>query len=91
MLNQILTIAALAFVQNVAFSLVSRARNRDNHYYHATAAVLSNGLWFATMHHLVATELSAIMAIPYILGTVAGSLFGAGLSMKIEKAIGANT
>jgi len=86
-----LTILALAFVQNVAFSLVSRARNRDNMTYHAVASVLSNGLWFATMHYLVVTDLSWYLAVPYIAGTVLGSLFGAKVSMQIERLIGAKT
>ncbi len=86
-----LLIIFLAFIQNVSFSLVSRARNRSNMAYHATASVLSNGLWFLTMHHLVVADLSYWLAVPYIIGTVAGSLFGANVSMKIEKAIGAVT
>ena len=84
-------ILLLAFIQNVSFTMVSRSRNRDNMTYHAMCSVCSNGLWFATMHYLVATELSWVMAIPYIIGTVAGSLFGAKVSMKIEKLIGAKT
>lgn len=59
--------------------------------YHAICSVFSNGIWFATMHYLVATNLNWLMAIPYIIGTVAGSLFGAKISMKIEKILGATT
>jgi uncharacterized membrane protein YfcA len=86
-----LLVLFLAFIQNISFSLVSRARNRSNMTYHAAASVLSNGLWFLTMHHLVVADLSYWLLVPYITGTVAGSLFGAKISMKIEKAIGAAT
>ena len=84
-------ILALAFIQNVSFTMVSRSRNRNNMTYHAICSVFSNGIWFATMHYLVATNLNWLMAIPYIIGTVAGSLFGAKISMKIEKILGATT
>lgn len=64
----------LSFVQNVSFSMVSRSRNRDNFAYHAACSVASNGLWFATMHTLVVSDLSPALAIPYMSGTVLGSL-----------------
>jgi len=84
-------VMCLAFVQNVSFTMVSRARNRDSMAYHAVCSVASNGLWFATMGLLVVADFSWLMAIPYIAGTVAGSLFGAKVSMRIESAIGAST
>ena len=86
-----LIIVALAFAQNTSFTMVSRSRNRDNMTYHAICSVFSNGLWFLTMHQLVAADLSLWLAIPYIGGTVAGSIFGAKVSMYIEKLIGAKT
>lgn len=86
-----LTILVLAYVQNISFSMVSRSRNRDNMAYHAACSVFSNLLWFATMHHLVATDLTWAMAIPYVIGTVAGSLTGAKVSIRIESLIGAKT
>ena len=86
-----LYIISLAFMQNVSFTMVSRARNRNNMTYHAICSVASNGLWFLTMHHLVVADLSYWLAVPYIIGTVCGSLFGAKVSMKIEKLIGAVT
>lgn len=85
----ILLVLLLAYVQNIAFSMVSRARNRDNHYYHATMAVFSNGIWFLTMRELVVTDLSLVLILPYIAGTVAGSLTGAEVSMRIERWLGA--
>jgi hypothetical protein len=85
----LLLILVLAFVQNISFSLVSRARNRDNMWYHATAAVLSNGVWFLTFNRLIEMGMSFSLFIPYCAGTVAGSLTGARISIWIEKAIGA--
>lgn len=87
----ILTILVLSFIQNVSFSMVSRSRNRDNMTYHAICSVFSNGLWFLTMGVLVAADLSIWLLFPYIIGTVCGSIFGAKVSMKIEKLIGAKT
>lgn len=86
-----INILLLAFAQNVAFTMVSRSRNRDSMAYHAICSVFSNGIWFVTMHHLVTAELSPVLIVPYVIGTVAGSLFGAKTSIIIEKAIGAKT
>jgi hypothetical protein len=38
--------AVLLVLQNASFTWVSRARNSGNDWYHAAAAVFSNGLWF---------------------------------------------
>lgn len=84
-------IIALAYIQNISFSMVSRARNRNNMWYHATCSVMSNGIWFATFHMLVTADMDWKMAIPYIFGTVLGSMTGSKLSIKIEKVIGATT
>ena len=85
----IFLILFLAFIQNISFTMVSRSRNRDNMTYHAICSVFSNGLWFATMHLLVAADLTWWLAFPYIAGTVCGSLLGAKVSMYIEQKIGA--
>ena len=86
-----LILIGLAFIQNVSFSLVSRARNRDHMGYHAAASVFSNGIWFATFHLLVTADMTWVLFIPYLIGTVAGSLFGAKVSIRIEKFLGAKT
>lgn len=86
-----ITILVLAYVQSIAFAMVSRARNRDSHLYHAIAAIVSNGVWFLTIRELVISELTFTLAIPYIIGTVAGSLTGAEASMRIERLIGAKS
>lgn len=87
----ILIMMALAYVQNVAFSLVSRARNRDNFTYHMIAAVASNAVWFATFKLLVTADMSWVLFAPYTLGTVLGSLTGSKVSVWIEAKIGAKT
>jgi len=89
MITAYLVVLFLAFFQNVAFTLSSRSRNRDHMRYHAVAATLSNGLWFLTMRELITMDMALDMIVPYMVGTVSGSLFGAKVSMKIEQAIGA--
>ncbi len=84
-----LSILFFSFIQNVSFSMVSRSRNRDNMTYHAICSVFSNGIWFVTMHQLVAADLKWWLVLPYIVGTVLGSLFGVKVSMRIEQLIGA--
>ncbi len=85
----ILLMMLLAYIQNISFSIVSRARNRDNFYYHAAAATASNLVWFATFRLLVTADMNWGLLAPYIVGTVLGSLTGAKVSMWIEKKIGA--
>lgn len=86
-----LIILALAFIQNVSFSMVSRSRNRDNLTYHTICSVFSNGIWFLTMRQLVISDMTAWLMLPYIMGTVSGSLAGQVVSMRIEKMIGARS
>lgn len=88
---QAIIILALAFVQNVSFSVVSRSRNRDNMTYHLIAAVFSNAIWFMTMRELVLAELVGYLIVPYVIGTVAGSLVGVKVSMWIEKLLNARS
>lgn len=84
-----LLVLCLAYVQNISFSMVSRARNRSSMTYHASMSVFSNGIWFLTMRELVTADLTLTLIIPYIIGTVSGSLTGAKVSMWIEARIGA--
>ena len=88
---EIVILLPLAFLQNTAFSLVSRARNRDHMGYHAFASVLSNGIWLATVGMFITTNMALYLVPSYIIGTVLGSLFGAKLSMRIEEWLGAKT
>jgi hypothetical protein len=43
----LLVLAPVAFVQNMAFTWVSRSRNGGDVGYHRKAAICSNGIWFA--------------------------------------------
>lgn len=86
-----LCILALSFVQNIAFSLTSRTRNRDNFAYHALAATGSNVVWFLTFRALITADMTLALLLPYTLGTVAGSLMGASISMRLEQWFGATS
>lgn len=88
---QMLWILFLAFIQNVSFSIVSRSRNRDNLKYHLFASVFSNGIWFLTFRELVTSQMSLALLVPYIAGTVAGSIYGVKISMKIEQILNAQS
>ena len=90
MLLKGLTIMALGFVQNIAFSIVSRSRNRNDMRYHMIAAVGSNGIWFLTFRALVRNDMNLFLFPFYCIGTVAGSVFGVRVSMFIERLLGAS-
>ena len=88
-MTPMLLVLVLSYVQNISFTMVSRSRNRSSMTYHATCSVFSNGIWFLTMRELVAADLTLWLLIPYVIGTVSGSLTGAKISMFIERKIGA--
>lgn len=44
----LMILAAVAFIQNAAFTWVSRSRNSGDPDYHRYAALCSNGIWFVT-------------------------------------------
>ena len=81
----------LSYIQNISFTIVSRSRNRDNTTYHVIASVFSNTIWFLTFRELVTAEMDLTLFIPYVIGTVSGSVTGAKFSMWIEKRIGATS
>lgn len=80
-----ISILILAYVQNISFSIVSRSRNRNNMTYHLIASVFSNSIWFLTFRKLVLSDMNFLLFLPYVLGTVAGSISGVKISMLIEK------
>ncbi len=86
-----LYILALAFLQNISFSIVSRARNRDNFTYLIVASVASNLVWFLTFRELVLGEMNLFLLMPYTVGTVAGTLCGTSLSMLVERRLNATS
>lgn len=87
--SQWLVVLGLALLQNLSFSMVSRARNRSSTAYHLLTSIFSNGVWFLTFRELVLTEFSPALFTPYTVGTCAGSLLGTKVSMWIERLIGA--
>jgi putative flippase GtrA len=91
MIINYVTLMILAFCQNVSFTLSSRSRNRNHKTYHLFAAILSNGVWYATLGMLVVNDMSWDLFIPYTVGTVSGSVAGMSVAEKIEKLIGAET
>lgn len=86
-----LGLVALSFVQSVAFSLVSRSRNRSSISYHVVASIASNAVWFLTFRQLVTNNMTFALLLPYTVGTVAGSVFGVKVSMTIERWLGAES
>ena len=90
MIYTVTKIFVLAIIQNVSFSLVSRSRNGDNKSYHLIAALFSNSIWFLTFRELMMGDMSFILFIPYVVGTLIGSTYGMTLSMKIENWLGAS-
>lgn len=81
----------LALMQNVSFTVTSRSRNRSSWGYHLIASVFSNGIWFLTFRQLVLADMTFSLLPFYIVGTIAGSLYGVSLSMKIESWLGATS
>jgi hypothetical protein len=86
-----ISILILAFVQNIAFSLVSRSRNRDNFQYHLVASIFSNAVFFLTFRELMLAEMTMWLMLPYTLGTVTGSLTGTKISMWVERLLNARS
>lgn len=91
MTTSLLSILFLAFAQNVSFTIVSRSRNRSSFRYHMIAAVFSNSIWFLTFRELILANMTWLLFIPYLVGTVAGSLTGAKISMWIERKLDARS
>ena len=83
-------ILVLAFIQNISFTIVSRSRNRGNKNYHLIAAFFSNTIWFLTFRELVRADMNFTLFIPYVVGTMTGSVLGMNISMWIEKLLGAS-
>lgn len=80
----LLAFGAVAFVQNMAFTWVSRSRNGGDPQYHRYASWCSNGIWFVT-NLLVWTQVWAALqsgewwklvlaGIVYVIATTEGSV-----------------
>ena len=84
-----LPLMALAFVQNAAYSLQSRAGNRTSNLYHFIAAVFATSVFFVSLAYLIHLKVTLQVLLVYILGTMLGSVYGTKMSVWIERAIGA--
>lgn len=79
-----MTVAVLAFVQGVAFSLAGRSRNTGSLRYHLAASLVSHFVWFACMRELVVSGMNTAEAVAYACGASAGSVAGQQASMALE-------
>lgn len=80
----------LSLFQTVTFSLASRARNRDHHWYNFIASIIGNLAWFLCFRELDISGYDWTLLIPYSLGGGLGAVLGTRLSMVIEKRIHAS-
>lgn len=90
MLNYIF-LFAIAFIQNMAFTWVSRSRQSGNPRKHAIAAIFSNSIWFVCNFFILFPEIlravaegnlwdRLILMVIYVAATVSGSV----VMMKIN-------
>jgi hypothetical protein len=84
--REIITLSLFLIGQNVAFTLVSRARQTANLKFHALAAIGSNGFYIFVLTTVVAHYQNNWMKVWYIVCTVVGSVHAHYLSLhKFEK------
>jgi len=88
------TIAVVGFVQNMAFTWVSRSRNSGDPEYHRKAAYCSNSIWFLCQVFILATVWPAVTSgefwkvavtmLVYAAATSEGSVFQMRRMLKTE-------
>lgn len=88
-------LAVCAFVQNAAFTAVSRSRNSADVRYHAWCSIWSNGVWFLTQLLIWTSvwraiehgewSLIAAAAVVYVAATTGGSCWMMARMLKSEK------
>lgn len=81
-------IICFAAFQYIGFTLLSRARNRNNRTYEAYTSIMSNGGWLASFGKLTQHEWGMPLFLPYIIGTMLGGNIGIGIAMHIERRFG---
>lgn len=92
---EIILLMVVAFVQNMAFTWVSRSRNSGDPNYHRYAAYCSNSIWFVTNVLIWKQVWTAIESgnyyyllaagIAYTIATSEGSVFMMKKLLKSEK------
>lgn len=90
----LLALAAVSFIQNAAFTAVSRSRNSGDVTHHAKWSIASNGVWFLTQILIYSSvwraietgsyALIAAAGIVYIASTTAGSCWMMAKMLKSE-------
>lgn len=92
---ELVVLAGAAFVQNMAFTWVSRSRNSGDPSYHRWAALASNSIWFVVNILVVRKVWAAIERdewwwlaasfVVYVLATSEGSVTMMRVLLKREK------
>lgn len=95
-------LAVAAFIQNMAFTAVSRSRNSADVSYHRKCAWASNAVWFSIQVGLFGVLFQALttgsfikvilVGVVYVLSTTEGSCFMMGRMLRREsgkRAVGA--
>lgn len=85
----VLFLIVISYVQNVSYSLQSRAGTRNSNAFHALTAVFASLVFFVTLRYLYKDQMPLMLLPTYLFATVFGSLHGKVISQKIEKHIGA--
>ncbi len=98
----VLLLGAVAFIQNMAFTWVSRSRNGGDVAYHRRASWASNGIWFFTqllLWNVLWSKLTtgewwkiAVVGVVYVLATSEGSCMMMARLLRTEtgkRAVGA--
>lgn len=87
-------LAVVAFIQNMAFTAVSRSRNSADVSYHRRCAWASNGVWFVTQVTIFGILFQAattgsfvkllLVGAVYVAATTEGSCYMMGRMLKRE-------
>lgn len=83
-------VALLGFIQNVAFTFVSRGRNSGSLGYHFIAAIFSNGIYaallFVSIDQVAQAKAQPLLFLTvYTLATLSGSIAAHWLALRLEK------
>src|SRR3989338_1616032 len=92
-------VMAFGLMQNIAFTFVSRTRNRDKDLPHIVSAICSNGFWYLTTSSVFflsflggegaqAGSIPYHFLMPYLLGFASGSLIAAEICKPLESFFG---
>ena len=82
--KSILIVIGLGILQNLFYTLSSRAGNRSNNWYIAITGICSGLAFYVSAIYLFSKDMPAVLFIPYILSTSLGSAIGSFFSMLIE-------